>query len=191
MRPLKLDRSDQRSELSKLSDKYNSYTDNLLAAPDYVPYAEVLAINTYEQAESHYIDINQLQALRTELNHSRPPEYQPRNDEELEHLEIHAQRFKDTVFENRIKKAIHELHIHRASTPKSATYHTALVEVRHVPHFAEIRYGVHFKDTDEYGLYGLCFDKTHDKTSESFFRSDASFRTEILLKSLRIAFNST
>jgi hypothetical protein len=39
-----------------------------------------------------------------------------------------------------------------------------VIAVSYVHHFAENRYGFHFKDTDEFGLYGSFYDDSRDKT---------------------------
>jgi hypothetical protein len=62
--------------------------------------------------------------------------------------------------------------------------------VRWVPGFGDTRYGVHFKDTNEFGLYTIFFyhdDREPDKEpSEDFYRSNANFDEEIYLDDIRI-----
>jgi len=55
-----------------------------------------------------------------------------------------------------------------------------------VPHFAESRYGFHFKDTNEFGLCGSFYDDPRDKTYLNFYRSDPKFQTETYLDYLHI-----
>jgi hypothetical protein len=64
-------------------------------------------------------------------------------------------------------------------------YETATFSVRQVPHFAEIRYGVHFNNTDESGLYTV-FYGDRDDPYIGFYRSDAGFTKEINLDDIPI-----
>jgi hypothetical protein len=57
--------------------------------------------------------------------------------------------------------------------------------VRHAFHLAESRYGFHFKDTDEFALYGMFHADGRDRPYESFYRSDANFEAEIYIDHLR------
>jgi hypothetical protein len=80
------------------------------------------------------------------------------SDRELKHLANYVPRFKDTLFKARIEEATREYLVHRYGKGESVsldTYETDVLAIRHVPHFAERRYGIHFKDTDEFGLYGV------------------------------------
>jgi hypothetical protein len=84
--------------------------------------------------------------------------------------------------------AIRDFRVHQASTREPAMiYESPLFTVRPVSHFADVRYGVHFKDTDEYGLYTIFLDDSGEKTYEFVFRSDDTFQKEIVLEPLSIA----
>ncbi len=56
-------------------------------------------------------------------------------------------------------------------------YETAHYSVFNVTHFAESRLGFHFKDIEEYGLYGF-FAGGPGEYYDSYYRSDASFKIE-------------
>ena len=63
---------------------------------------------------------------------------------------------------------------------------TRLFDVYRVQHYAEIRHGFHFKDTDEYALYGVFYADNRDEPYRSYFRSNRTFEDETLLDHLRI-----
>jgi hypothetical protein len=65
-------------------------------------------------------------------------------------------------------------------------HETDLLAVHLVPHIAEIRYGFHFKDTNEFGLYGSFYDDSRDRTYRRFYRSDPKSEAEIDLDYLYI-----
>jgi hypothetical protein len=73
-----------------------------------------------------------------------------------------------------------------ASEGSPYDYETSILAVRHVYHVPDDRYGFHFKDTNEFGLYGIFYADDRDKPFETFHRSDANFEAEILLDHLHI-----
>jgi len=56
-------------------------------------------------------------------------------------------------------------------------FETAHLAAYNVSHFAESRVGFHFRDIEEYGLYGF-FAGNGDEFFESYYRSDRTFKTE-------------
>jgi hypothetical protein len=116
------------------------------------------------------------------------------SDSDLEHLEKYIQEIKDTKFRQRLCAAVNEFHAHRrdlfgdaqvGDTQGTIAYETAVLAVHYVPHFAENRYGFHFKDTNEFGLYSS-FISDEGKDYQSFYRSDRKFEAEIYLNYLHI-----
>ena len=51
-----------------------------------------------------------------------------------------------------------------------------MLAVYEVPDFAESKYGFHFKDTGEFGLYAWFYDDKNDKTYELTIRDKTSWR---------------
>jgi hypothetical protein len=108
------------------------------------------------------------------------------SEKELAHLETYIRQFKDARFEYRLKEAMQEFHGYRNNTNDDLSYTTDRFSVRPVPHFAELRYGIHFTDTDEYGLYTFFLADNREKPYIGFYRSDAAFQKEIPLDALLI-----
>ena len=109
------------------------------------------------------------------------------SDSDLAHLEKYVGKVKDTKFWQRLKAAVDEFLGYKGNTELADVKGPIASEIKefavyYVHHFAETRYGFHFKDTDEFGLYGMFYE---DKLYESFYRSDQNFEAEILLDRLR------
>jgi hypothetical protein len=176
--------AEQRRQLTKLAEQYPFYTDfDLIATRDYILYADALNTNSYDDVERHYTDIICFQALQTAIDENWPGTGAT-SDIELEHLDSYLLRFKDTRFKMRMEEALREFKAYLRGRGDSAgleIYETALLAVRHVAHFAEVRYGVHFKDTNEFGLHGVFFADNRDEPYTSFYRSNARFTEETLL----------
>jgi hypothetical protein len=178
--------SEQRAELADLTEHYKCYTDfDLLGTREYVLYADALSTNTYDEVERHYTDIVRFQALQIAVDDNRSDIHHPTNEAELAHLEKYVQRFKDTRFKNRLKDAIREFRVYESNKAPEPLYETAAFSVRRVRHFAELRYGVHFKDTGEFGLYTVFNDDPGERYI-GFYRSDAAFEKEIVLDDILI-----
>ena len=186
------DRSEQQIQFGELTKQYPFYQDfDLLGTREHVLYADVLSTNSYEEVERHYTDIIRFQSLQIVLD-GESEWKRATSDDDLAHLEEYVRQFKDTRFKNRLKDALSEFYAYRRGMEAAKSLdanqplcETAAFSVYHVPHFAENRYGIHFKDTDEYALYGFFYsDKM--KLHEGFYRSNATFDKEIVLDALLV-----
>jgi hypothetical protein len=108
------------------------------------------------------------------------------SDKDLKHLEEYVEKIKDTKFRQRLVAAVEEFYARRGGGGLTSGYETDLLAVRYVHHYAETRYGVHFKDTGEFGLYSYFYDDRKDKTYERYYRSDREFIAEIALDNLHV-----
>jgi hypothetical protein len=107
-----------------------------------------------------------------------------------------VKQIKETRFRQRLVAAISEFFAHRkgslldhldqAQGTIPLAYETGLFEVYYLPHFAENKYGVYFKDTGEFGVHSSFYDDSRDKTYNSYYRSDRKFEAENYLDCLRI-----
>jgi hypothetical protein len=183
------DRGEQSRQLSELAAQYPYYINfDLVGVRDYVLYADALAGNRYDEVERHYTDIIRFQALQAALDQDWPSTVAT-SDKELAHLDGYIRSFKDTLFKARMTEAMREFEAcqhHLKHSDGGDMYDTDTLAIRPVAHFAERRYGIHFKDTGEFGLYGVFYpDEFPDKGPyTSFYRSDAKFAEEKVLHSL-------
>jgi hypothetical protein len=177
------DAKTQNSELAKICNEYPYYTDlDLVAVRDHVLYEDGLSWNSVEDIEAHYLVLVRFHALQCATNRDWRMSGDATSEVDLEHLKKYVQRVKDTKFKRRIIAAVETYHSRRDLYETEANSRTVfendVIEVLGVSHFAENRHGIHFKDTDEYGLYGSFYDDDRDKYYYTYFRSDPTFETE-------------
>jgi hypothetical protein len=89
---------------------------------------------------------------------------------------------RDTRLLQHIKSAKREYDFQKRDTiefPKDGelVFETAHYSIYKVRHFAESRLGFHFKDIEEYGLYGV-FAGEPGEYYDSYYRTDSAFKTE-------------
>jgi hypothetical protein len=188
----KADKEERDAQLTIITKRYPFYTDfDFVGTREHVLYAD--ALNTYaiEDVEEHYLNLVKFHALQCALD----PDWQFRTsattEKDLEHLQSYVQKIKDTRFRQRLIAALGDFFAHRQRNLQfnpegSVAYETDTLAVYYIHHYAENRYGFHFKDTNEFGLYGSFYDDSRDKTYQSFYRSDRKFEAEVTLDHLRI-----
>ena len=111
------------------------------------------------------------------------------SDDDLAHLITYVQMIKDAKFRLRLERAIDDFYLWRSArdeTPgaRDDTFDYGDTTVRRIDHFAENRYGVHFKDTNECGLYSF-FVFDDGRISHYYYRCDHTFQEERPLNFLR------
>ncbi len=190
-------RSHQQAQLTKLRKQYPLYADfDLIGTRDHELYADALSMSSYDGIERRFTDIVRFQALKVAFDGDwqEIPRNSATSADDLAHLEKYVRQFKDTRFKNRLKEAINDLDVytHRKgltifsidqSKPKQTLYETGKFSVHHVPSFGDIRYGVHFKDTNEFGLHTTFFFDDRDKKP---LEGCADFDNVILLDDIQI-----
>lgn len=177
------DHNEKLALLTKLSQQYPFYKDfDLVGTREHVLYADAWC--SYDEVERHFRDIIRFQALQIILDENWSG-FRATSDNDLAHLEKYVEQYKDALFKRRLKDAVHDFEIYRHVKEGGfgEKYETATFSVCPVSHVPEIRWGFHFKDTDEYGLYTIFVDD-NDKCYTGFYRSNAGFDDKrILMKS--------
>jgi hypothetical protein len=177
----------RKAELTIITKKYPMYSDfDLVNTRGHVLYADALDSHPLEDIEDHYLNLVKFHALQCAMSPGWRMRMAATSDEDVEHLQKYIRKIKDTKFKQRLDDAITEFHtfsgargVSRLEVGESAfVYETKTLAVRYVSHFAESRMGFHFKDTDEYALYGVFIADNPDKPYRSFYRSDAFFKAE-------------
>jgi hypothetical protein len=190
----KADKKVQEAERTVITKKYRVYQDfDLVGTREHVLYADALNMNSMEEVEEHFLNIVKFHALQRALDEDWRSGWSAApatSDSDLEHLEKYVREIKDTKFWQRLKAALGEfLGYERNTDPDHLkgpiAYETSVFAVYWARHFAETRYGFHFKDTNEFGLYGVFYDDD-SKKYEHFYRSDQNFEAEIDLDHLWI-----
>lgn len=186
------DKDEREAQHTIIAKRYPFYTDfDFVGTRGHVLYSDALSGHSIEDIEEHYLNLVKFHALQRTLDEDWKFRGAATSDKDLEHLEQYVQKIKDTRFHQRLVAAVSEFFAHRQGNrlgdPEGATaYETDVLAVSYVPHIAENRYGFHFKDTNEFGLYGSFYDDSRDKTYQSFYRSDRKFEVEIYLDHLHI-----
>jgi len=102
-------------------------------------------------------------------------------------FEQYVQRIKDTKFKQKVLREIRAYLDTKVITDKvDLTYTLRNIEIREIDHFADRRYGLYFKDTNEYAIYEVFYDGS--KAYESVYRSDNNFEVEEILDALNVDF---
>lgn len=162
-----------KAKLRLLAEKYPQYSDfDLISVRDYVLYSDALGCPV-EDIEQRYSDILIFQAIQSRIISDWPCFIA--SDEELEHLKGYVCRVVNTKLKQKLKNAISDFYIFRKDGETEMD--TREFSIRPVNHVAEERYGIHLKDSNEFGLYGyFCFDD--GRIHQSYYRSDAMFEKE-------------
>jgi len=170
-------------EYTALCEKYPFFKDfDLVASRAHVLYRDSLSSHDIVEVEDHLSDLVCFQALRRKVDQAADLADPLVHDSDVEHLKKHVTEFKDGAFKKRIDIAIERMRKRKGGL-RVKKLDTPVFSVSYVAHFAETRYGIHFKDTDEYGLWGRY---VHDdgRASFSYYRSDPTFTEEKLLHSI-------
>jgi len=162
---------------NEISSKYPQYNDfDVLGVRTYVLYPDARSMLSDDDLAAHYSEITRFVALQAATNENWKF-FRPTSNDELEHLEKYLKRITDTKFKLRLQRAIQDFYVWRSGGQQTDAFEYRTHSVHQVPHVAENRYGIHLKDTNEYGLYGF-FVYDDGKVSHHYYRSDPSFGLE-------------
>jgi hypothetical protein len=169
------------AELNVLTERYPVYEEfDLLNVRHFVPYSD--AANCGEDAvEERYLDISKFLILKNIKAKSSRPVF---SEKESETLRNSMRRESDRRFRAKIEDAMKIYNVARSAAKDGSferiDYEDASISVFPLQHFAESRWGIHFKPTDEFGIYSV-FYADNSKAYRSYYRSDNSFQEETSL----------
>ena len=171
-----------------LEAKYDEIAKRYPQYADFDPFATRLHVlypdarrHSDEELECVFADITRFQAILCTTK-SDWKWFEATSDSDLHHLIKYAASIKDTKFQLRLERAVDNFDLWNSAKNDEIVDRTDVFEFRHtevrrVSHFAENRYGVHFKDTNEFGLYGY-FISDAGRIYYSYYRSDSTFQEE-------------
>jgi len=145
---------------------------------EHVSYGDALGLGSQDQIEENYLDIVRWQSLQIAGDPAWKYVAKPTSDADAEHAVTYAKRLKDTRFKKRLEETMRLYWFSRNDT-ESLNLDNDFFSVRYVSHVAERRYGIHLKDTDEFGLFSVFYGD--DRNFESYYRSSPDFSEEISL----------
>ena len=179
----KLGKSELRTQLTNFCEKHPMYTDfDLFGTRGHVLYEDAISWNSLEEIEEHYLDLVKFQNLQRALNDEWKSVGPANNQDDLAHLKKYAQEIKDTKLKQRIVEAIGIFYRFRddyeSDDGSLVLYENDVFQIRNVHHFAENRYGIYFKDTDEHVIYGFFIGDDIDEVYYGYYRSDEKYEAE-------------
>jgi hypothetical protein len=149
----KADRKSQEAQLTAITDKYPYYENfDLVGTREHVLYADALSPHPLEDIEAHWLTMVKFHALQRALNSDWQHRAPATSERDLEHLEKYVRKIKDTKFRQRLQAALVQCSVYKRGTGYAIAegpieYENDVLTVYRVPHFAENRYGFHFKES--------------------------------------------
>lgn len=184
MRYEKFSKEALAGEFRGLVERFPQYDDfDLIGTREHVLYPDAFGMNDDEDVGEHFRSIVRFQALSAKLDESWS-RFKATSEDDLKHLHEYARGVRDAKFKKRLKAAIDFYYLTIGRDKLGEPLETRDFSVVPVSHVAEIRYGVHFKDTDEYGLYGA-FHGDRPEPFVHYYRTDSLFENETPLMMLR------
>jgi hypothetical protein len=172
------DKSRVQAELTVLTHKYPVYEDfDKIATKHFVPYST----ETPWGADETYLDISKFLSLTRMLGGRSRPAF-PDDDDKI--FQRCMQELKDRKFRKSLEDAIEKYYVARRVAEESGSvmhnYEDGYIGIFRLPSYADVRYGIHLKQTDEHGVYSF-FVHDDGKISSHYSRSDQSFENETAL----------
>ena len=179
----KADKARVDAELSALTHKYPMYEDfDKIGTKHFVPYSGDALWGEQDELSDAYLDISKFMALTRILEGRSGRPIFPDDDDDI--FKRSMQELKDQTFKTALKSAVDRYYLARrmaeAAGSDLGNYEDQQIAVRHLPSYADIKYGIHLKQTDEYGIYSF-FVHDDGKISNFYSRSDQSFGSETAL----------
>lgn len=167
------------AELNVLTERYPLYGDfDLVNLRHFVPYSDAADTCGEDAIEERYLDISKFMTLKNIKAEATTPIF---TEEESKTLQNSMRRESDRRFRAKIEDAMKIYNVARSADKdrsfQQIDYEDASISVFPLQHFAESRWGIHFKITSEYGIYSV-FYADNSKAYRSYHRSDNSFQEE-------------
>lgn len=142
----------------------------------HVLYDDAFSWSSVDDVLAHYWTICRFQRLKTLLDEHWAG-FDVTSTEDLAHCEEYVTAINDAKFVIRLEKAIRTYYASRSEVLTEFENDEFFVQPLH--HFAELRYGVMFKDTNEFGIRSVFeFDETDKAPLITYYRSDSSYTKE-------------
>jgi hypothetical protein len=168
-----------QAELAALTHKYPAYEDfDKIATKHFVPYGAETRGEAEDELQENYLDISKFLSLTRRQDGTERPVF-PDDDDKI--LQRCMQELKDRKFRKSLEDAIEKHHVARQVAEECGSqtrnYEDRYIGVFRLQSYADVRYGIHLKQTNEYGVYSF-FVHDDGKISTNYSRSDPSFGNE-------------
>jgi hypothetical protein len=173
------DSSRVQAEFGVLTERYPLYADfDLLGTRHFIPYSDPAGRTDEDAIAERYLDISKFMILENLQAKSSQTIF---GDSEYETLTRAMRRETDHRLRARIVDAMTKYDMVRSANKDGGyqriDYDDSVISIFPIDHFAELRWGLHFKDTHEYAIYSVFY---HDdsRAFRSHYRSDSAFQVE-------------
>lgn len=170
-----------RKRLAELCRKYPNYDNfDTIGTREYVLYADGVSWIDDTELEQRYRDVVTFVALSViadpTWNEAASRGFVHNlSNEELAHLTEYVQRIEDTKLRLRVEQAVEFYYARRDE--QTGLLDNDFYSIRPLRHFAENRYGIHLKRTNEFAIFAF-FMFDDGRTSHRYYRSDPTFEQE-------------
>jgi hypothetical protein len=171
---LRADKPRVRAELTALTHEYPVYADfDKIGTKHFVPYS------ADDELPQTYLDISKFLSLTRILGeHSHHPAFSDDDDQIFQRC---MQELKDRKLRRSLEDAVDKYYVARQVAEESGSvlhnYEDRNIGIFHLPSYTDVRYGIHLKQTNEYGVYSY-FVHDDGKISSHYGRSDKSFESD-------------
>lgn len=172
------------ADFEALCMKYPSFQDfEPFGMMHFVAYEDARSSLDTGDLADRYTDISQTLIINAAR---KGTSFEVFSDRESEQLDKAIRKSKDRAFKKRMLDAMERYHVLMRALRDVAggndvnVYEDGTVSVRSVfvEYSPEIGYGIHFADTNEFGLHTVFFDDEKDRTYRSYYRSDSKFKEQ-------------
>ncbi|WP_334367281.1 hypothetical protein [Bradyrhizobium sp. AZCC 1578] len=177
---LKADKARIQADLTALTHKYPVYEDfDKIGTKHFVPYSGEPVWGEEGELSDAYLDISKFLILARIQDGGSPRPVFPDHDEKS--FQRCMQELKDRTFTASLRSAVDIYYLARRVAEQSGSqvhdYEDQQIGVFRLSSHADVRYGIHLKQTNEYGIYSF-FVHDDGRTSSRYTRSDQSFENE-------------
>jgi hypothetical protein len=173
-----------KARLAELYSKYPNYSDfDLIATREFVLYPRDNASSLEtSDIQDRYKDIIQFETLSLigveGWKAAGNFVVHITDDKELAYLHEYVLKVRDTQFKIRLAQAVDFATLISANSESaSCELDNDFYLVRRLPSLADVRYGIHIKSTNEFGIYSF-FVFDDGRIHNSYYRSDPLFQLE-------------
>ncbi len=158
-----------QAERRALCERYPDYSDfDVIGSREHILYPDAIWEDD-ERVREHFSDIVRFQALNSMLDETWK-RFEATTDDNAKHLRAYIPSVLDSRLKRSLQAAMRYYHAYRDRD--KLNFDSDYVSVVHVPHVAEVRYGIHLKKTNEYGIYALF------EEYRSYYGSDETSKQE-------------
>lgn len=172
------DRTARQAMMTRIATDKPFIRDFDLGSREYITTSDALSWYSVEEIEERYLDIVRWQSLQIADDPCWAHIEKPTSDDDLAYLTEYMSRLKDTRFKKRLQFVMKMYWVSRNFDDHSIL-ETKEFSIGPVSSVIDSRYGIHLKDTNEFGLYTAFYDT--DRTYEGYYRSSADFTLERVL----------